>query len=206
MFGCIVAGRLVQTNIEQIDQTHFLFNLEDGAAINHIVIFLLPSNPFPEGFSATVHFQWQDGPFQLLGAIMNSKPSAIFRLRGQFPGSTPNPFVSSPSIKIGISVESTDLVQSQIERLQPPTSSTQTATRALTSISTSIPVIVERIVKNLYNYMTSFTTENLPEGTISLAMIDPNISYVPLRALKNWQERLLSRLNADPTFIERESD
>lgn len=53
MFGCIVAGRLVQTNLRQVDQTKFLFDLSDPHSINHIVIFMLGTQPFPEGYSAT---------------------------------------------------------------------------------------------------------------------------------------------------------
>ena len=41
MFGCCVAGRLLQTNLQQLDATHALFELPHAAAINHICVFLL---------------------------------------------------------------------------------------------------------------------------------------------------------------------
>lgn len=91
MFGCVVAGRLLQTNLTQIDETHALFELPAAGAINHVSVFLLGSGQsyssftlneftidigdwrlmivvlFPDGFGATVHFHWPGKGFQLLG-------------------------------------------------------------------------------------------------------------------------------------------
>jgi hypothetical protein len=41
MFGCCVAGRLLQTNLQQIDETHALFELPQASTINHVCVFLL---------------------------------------------------------------------------------------------------------------------------------------------------------------------
>jgi hypothetical protein len=41
MFGCVVAGRLLQTNLQQVNETHALFELPAASAINHISVFLL---------------------------------------------------------------------------------------------------------------------------------------------------------------------
>lgn len=41
MFGCCVAGRLLQTNLQQIDDTHAAFELPAAGSINHICVFLL---------------------------------------------------------------------------------------------------------------------------------------------------------------------
>ena len=41
MFGCCVAGRLLQTNLQQVDETHALFELSAASTINHICVFLL---------------------------------------------------------------------------------------------------------------------------------------------------------------------
>lgn len=70
MFGCCVAGRLLQviyssvilvwsifdiliifnfvsqTNLEQIDETHCAFSLENAEAINHICVFMLGTGEF----------------------------------------------------------------------------------------------------------------------------------------------------------------
>lgn len=41
MFGCIVAGRSLQTELNQIDETHAAFELPAAEQINHICVFLL---------------------------------------------------------------------------------------------------------------------------------------------------------------------
>ncbi len=49
MFGCLVAGRMVQSNLVQVDNSKFLFEIDDATSVNHIVIFLLGTIFFPEG-------------------------------------------------------------------------------------------------------------------------------------------------------------
>ena len=41
MFGCVVAGRPLQTNMQQVDETHALFELPNASTINHICVFFL---------------------------------------------------------------------------------------------------------------------------------------------------------------------
>jgi Protein of unknown function (DUF775) len=85
MFGCCVAGRLLQTNLQQIDETKAAFELPAAETINHVCVFLLGTGeqpsflcvvhqyqpevqvPFPNGYGATVHFFWPGKGFQLLG-------------------------------------------------------------------------------------------------------------------------------------------
>lgn len=54
MIGVIAAGRPVQTEFQEIDESHILFNLPDADNINHIVIFI--TQPFPENFGGAVYF------------------------------------------------------------------------------------------------------------------------------------------------------
>ena len=85
MFGCCVAGRPLQTNMTQVDETHAYFELISASTINHICVFLLGDGEgpllyaivdgfsccvivlFPEGYGATVHFLWPGKGSQLLG-------------------------------------------------------------------------------------------------------------------------------------------
>ena len=41
MFRCCVAGRLVQTDLQQVDDTHACFWLEAASSMKHICVFLL---------------------------------------------------------------------------------------------------------------------------------------------------------------------
>lgn len=40
----------VQSEVQQINETHFVFNVEDADSINHIAIFLTGQTPFPDGY------------------------------------------------------------------------------------------------------------------------------------------------------------
>jgi len=48
MFGCCVAGRLLQTNLVQVDETHAYFELINASSINHVCVFLLGTGTFSE--------------------------------------------------------------------------------------------------------------------------------------------------------------
>uniref|UniRef100_A0A8C6WDA4 Protein Hikeshi n=1 Tax=Nannospalax galili TaxID=1026970 RepID=A0A8C6WDA4_NANGA len=80
MFGCLVAGRLVQTAAQQVAEDKFVFDLPDYENINHVVVFMLGTIPFPEGMGRCVYFSYLDSNGQLLGFVMNGKPSAIFKI------------------------------------------------------------------------------------------------------------------------------
>lgn len=95
MFGCVVAGRLLQTNLQHIDETHAIFEVPSASTINHICVFLLGTSapiilfvrcyrlteallvPFPDGYGATVHFHWPGKGFQLLGACVDATYTVI---------------------------------------------------------------------------------------------------------------------------------
>jgi len=86
MFGCLVAGRLVQTAAQQVAEDKFVFDLPDYESINHVVVFMLGTIPFPEGMGGSVYFSYPDSNgmpvWQLLGFVTNGKPSAIFKISG----------------------------------------------------------------------------------------------------------------------------
>ena len=185
--------------------------LEDAANINHIVVFLLPdSTPsfiianfqiavLPPDTAVTIHYQWPGKPFQLLGGLSNAKPSAIFALKGK---SLPtSPLDPSPTIALGISIEPLSAVEEQLQSLQ------QLHTTALVRVSTPpVTVIAQRIARNLFNFLTSFATENLPPGVVTLGQLRAEGTYVPLRAFEEWWGKFNHKVESDPGFLERESD
>ncbi|CCA72516.1 hypothetical protein PIIN_06453 [Serendipita indica DSM 11827] len=197
MFGCCVAGRLLQTNLQQVDETHCTFALEAAETINHICVFMLGTVPFPPGYAATVHFYWPGKGFQLLGMLSNEKPSAIFRVRGTF-GSTQSAShqvilqssqdQASTTAQLGIAIETIDAVQSQISTLQ--SAQTSGASRPLTD-----PVaLAEGIGKHLMNYLSSFGQSG-PGGQV----------YVPIAAVGKWYESFINKVKAGGIgFLERQ--
>ncbi|KZT36277.1 DUF775-domain-containing protein [Sistotremastrum suecicum HHB10207 ss-3] len=181
MFGCLVASRLPQTNLQQVSETQFLFQLEHAAQINHICVFMLGTTPFPEGYAATVHFFWPGKGFQLLGMISNDKPSAIFRLRGHFTSSSDSSFSQHTSnddltALLGISVEPIDSVRSQISAMPPSKDPT-----------TSAVTTAEKIAQHLFTYLSSF----FPDPS----RLSPD-AVVPMAAIKKWYDVFLGKVRA----------
>jgi len=177
MFGCCVAGRLPQTNLNQVDETHATFSIPDAGSVGHIVVFLLGNVPFPPGYAATIHFEWPGRPFQLLGMLSNEKPSAIFRLRGTGPVNSPNIIAT-----LGISIELSGAVQAQIATLPPSASSTNAVVLGNSSVVTDPTVLAERIVRHLFNHLSSFETQVGPQ------------TMVPLGVIQKWYDNLMSKL------------
>ncbi|OCB88690.1 DUF775-domain-containing protein [Sanghuangporus baumii] len=205
MFGCIVAGRLIQTNLQQIDETHAIFELPNASTINHICEAVDESQcacavPFPDGFGATVHFHWPGKGFQLLGALSNEKPSAIFRVRGTFsatstlthaafhdpsnPSSIPN--AADVTAILGIAVEPLTSIQASLAALP-------SAVAARSPLSDP-SFLAEKIVKHLFNYLAGFAEGELTPET-----------FVPMGVITRWYESFLSKIRAGGAgFLERE--
>ncbi|KAJ7121056.1 hypothetical protein C8R44DRAFT_171579 [Mycena epipterygia] len=196
MFGCCVAGRLLQTNLQQVDETHALFELPAASSINHICVFLLGTVPFPEGYGCTVHFYWPGKGFQLLGMLSNEKPSAIFRLRGTFTaaqaGATHTAFSAYPQAP---AEEVTAILGLSIERLA------DIAPQLPTTVAKSEPLrdatlLAERIVKHLFNYVAGFTG-----GAVSADVA------VPMTLIVKWYESFVGKVrNGGVGFLDRGDD
>jgi len=214
MFGCLLPGRPLQTNLQQIDETHAVFTLENPASINHLCVFLLGTVPFPEGYAATVHFHWPGRGFQLLGMLSNDKPSAIFRLRGTYTAandtsgshaafsSAANDATMSDASSaggdtqalLGISIEPLPTALAQCSSLPQ----TQAQSSGSVSRPTDPTALAEKVVKHLFNYLSSFAT-----GTGGSALTPE--TYVPLGAVTKWYDNFLGKVKASGTgFLDRE--
>jgi len=205
MFGCVVAGRLLQTNLQQVDETHALFELPNASTINHICVFLLGTVPFPEGYGATVHFHWPGKGFQLLGMLSNDKPSAIFRLRGTFTAGTDGgPIAFAGGINQTFGGDVTAILGIGIEPLSQisfPLSDPGNAHRSGTMVvatSTGDPgYLAERVVKHLFNFVSSF---------VGVGTVDEN-TLVPMSAIVRWFEGFKTKLkNMGPGFLDSATD
>ncbi|EJD01996.1 DUF775-domain-containing protein [Fomitiporia mediterranea MF3/22] len=208
MFGCVVAGRLVQTNMQQIDETHATFELPSVSTINHICVFLLGTVPFPDGYGATVHLHWPGKGFQLLGALSNDKPSAIFRVRGTFSSTTtlnrsafqdPNNGMSDgvastgETAILGIAVEPLSVIQAQLASIP----SAAVAPRSSASALSDPTVLAEKIVKHLFNFISSFA---VPPGGV----MTPE-TYIQMSAITRWYESFVAKIQAGGVgFLERQ--
>ncbi|KAK9702222.1 hypothetical protein K7432_011337 [Basidiobolus ranarum] len=181
MFGCIVAGRLVQTNLQQVDVNKYVFELVDAHNINHIIVFLLGTIPFEPGFAATVHFLWPNKNWQMLGVLSNDKPSAVFRLQ---PG-TENSTTPGVTATLGISIEPINLVEQQYQAHLQSTSNNKPAASPI--------VIAERILNQVYNFVTSYVSGGSND-------------MIPLKAFENWYQTTQRKVKADPSFLLKNSE
>lgn len=71
MFGCCVAGRLLQTNLQQVDETHAIFELPAAELINHICVFLL-------GTGNSIFAPFHLPSDMLISTLFNMKPVPQF--------------------------------------------------------------------------------------------------------------------------------
>ncbi|WRT65332.1 uncharacterized protein IL334_002275 [Kwoniella shivajii] len=191
MFGAIVAGRLVQTNLQQIDETHFVFPLEQPYEINHLTVFLLGTVPFPEGYGASVHFAWPGKDYIPLGVLTNSKPSAIYRLRSHLPPDAPTGQPSPPA-QLGIEIAPLPSLESILAGLsgQGESKSAEVVKKV------EVGKIAEKVVKNLFNYLHSFG------GEIKLTPETP----IPLSVFQQWYTNFTRKIENDKgaAFLDRE--
>ncbi|RIA86979.1 hypothetical protein C1645_799871 [Glomus cerebriforme] len=213
MFGCIVAGRLIQTNLQQVDVNKYVFELPDATTINHIVVFLLGTIPFDSGYAATVHFLWPESEngWKLLGMVSNEKPSAIFRLRGAIIPSSNVLSGSSPfatrllsdsrgettpiTATLGISIEPINIVEEQISALRSQSNATT---------SEHASQIAIKILKNLYNYVTSFASPIVP---LDAQKIGIGNSYISTKIFQDWYDGFMRKVFMDPNIVlKNESD
>ncbi|KAK5605821.1 hypothetical protein CRENBAI_005329 [Crenichthys baileyi] len=182
MFGCLVAGRLVQTDAVQVASDKFVFNLPDYENVNHVVVFMLGTVPFPAGMGGAVYFSFPDpvsgAPvWQLLGFITNEKPSVIFKISGLKAGEGgAHPFgvmayVSPSMAQVGVSVETLDQLAQQI-----PVSSA-----AVSTVDTFMQ-FTQKMLDSLYNFASSFA--------LSQAQMTPNPTetFIPSSCILKWLE------------------
>lgn len=77
---------VVQTAAQQVADDKLVFDLPDYENINHVVVFILGTIPFPEGMGGSVYFAYPNSNgmpvWQLPGFVTNRKPSAIFKTSG----------------------------------------------------------------------------------------------------------------------------
>lgn len=195
MFGCLVAGRLVQTDAVQVSSDKFVFTLPDYENVNHVVVFMLGTVPFPAGMGGAVYFSFPDpvsgGPvWQLLGFITNDKPSAIFRISGlkvgeggAHPFGSVAPAASASVAQVGVSVEALD----QLAQQTPVSGAT-------VSTVDSFLHFTQKMLDSLFNFAASFA--------VTQAQMTPNPTetFIPSSCVLRWYENFQRRLAQNPNF------
>ncbi|KAK4126040.1 DUF775 domain protein [Parathielavia appendiculata] len=198
LFGLVPAGHpVIVTPTETPTPTSFLYAIPPAQPgtkpFSHIVVFLLPDIVFPPNTAAAIYLVTPPtGPNQtqpnskFLGGIGPGKESAIFKLN-----STTAAAASGDSVVIGISIEPADSVAGRIAEL----SSNAALVKAGAGQQQQQPstlVLAQRIIKNAFNFLASFS------GTAG------QVEVVPLKAFEEWWRKFEGRVRSDPGFLERD--
>lgn len=224
MFGCVVAGRLVQTNLQQVDATRFVFVLDDARNINHMAVFLTGAIAFPPGYGATVHFGWpKDGQmsWQFLGCLTNEKPSAIFKVSSFKPSAASSSSSSSSPLTTvaGSSDQMTDDSESMLDIATPAVAASITEQPVQAQLGIAIEtmdVIQSLLAQQAGTNRLVLHGSKQPETTLSdYAIITRRIlenfyNYVtsflgegndlPSKIITAWYQHLDRKIRLDPDF------
>ncbi|MCJ1369057.1 hypothetical protein MMC20_000265 [Loxospora ochrophaea] len=219
MFSVIVPSRPVITDIANVAPNQFAFRFPSAPSFSHLVVFLLPGNDLPVEAAAGVYIQFPGNPeFKLLGALSHDKQSAIFKVNnseklqagGSYttsgtlddgamvddePAMSTSGASAAGEITLGISVEPASTIQAQLMSLKARTGEPATSTAlTLAKKEPSTKLLAQRIIKNAFDYLSSFAT-----GQGGKEMI-------PLKSFQDWWTKFQSRLESDPGFLERVGD
>ncbi len=135
--------------------------------------------------------------------LSNDKPSAIFRLRGTFSSSSASSaqnrfssYSTEPNVSqditaiLGLSIEPLSQIQYQITALADSNAS---LTLSKTDLTRDSPILAERIVKHLLNYISGFLGNGLAPEVM-----------VPMGLIAKWYESFLAKIKAGGIgFLER---
>ena len=170
-FGLVIPGRPLITSFQLIDATKAIIQVDDPSSITEVTFFSLPNSQIPPGYGAILYYSV--APFQnwvLLGSITPIRPSGIFRT-----GFTTKDEVKGQTVvQFGVSLEPLET----IENLNIATDGVEDRFH-----------FAHKIALDLWQYLTSFTTDN---GSATIV--------VPKNIFDRWLEKFNRRYKLDPNF------
>lgn len=198
MFGIVPTGLPVITvPTSAASETQLVYTLP-AKGFSHIVVFLLPGIILPPDTAAAVYLAYptpsqQGNPnFRFLGGIGPGKESAIFKL-GESGAS------ASQEIILGISIEPAGNVTAQMESLAA-SKANGTGTMVLAKKSPDTVLLAQRIIKNAFNFLASFSGNIPVPGGNGLQ----GVEVVPLQKFHEWWAKFEGRIKNDPGFLMRD--
>ncbi|KAF4462437.1 hypothetical protein FALBO_10768 [Fusarium albosuccineum] len=192
LFGIVPAGQpLITDPASTPSPTSFLYALPTSKSFSHIVVLMLPGVELPPNTAAAIYLATaqdvaaaaQSGStpnFRFLGGIGPGKESAMFKVSGGGDAS---------GLMVGVSVEPEESVGQRLQELAANKANSSTG-------QPSTVVLAQRIIQNAFNFLSSFSGAAGPGG----------IEVVPLKAFEDWWRKFESRVRADPSFLEKQSD
>ncbi|THY05318.1 hypothetical protein D6D01_10016 [Aureobasidium pullulans] len=204
MFGLLIAGRPIDAAPQVISQTQYAFQVPSRPAFNHIAVFSLPGQELPPDAAAAIFIQIQPSTeFKLVGALSSLRPSTMFKINtgnNVAPGAGEDDLmldespegveVGGPAVVVGIEIQPAAQVKALLAE-QKANSSTQLvrSNQSATASPVTTKVLAQRIIANAFNFLASFGSDT-----------------VPLKAFEAWWSKFESKVNNDPSFLERPQD
>ncbi|KAL4979541.1 hypothetical protein BDW66DRAFT_104058 [Aspergillus desertorum] len=211
MFSVIIPGRPCLTDIVAVDAqpngqaTKFAFNFPLLPSFSELVVFFLPGTVLPQDTAAAIYIQFPGSEFRFVGALANEKPSSIIRVSPPVRTEAQNGEQmlnagNNAMVTLGISIEPVQVIAPQLAQLEATCgsnggTSTDLIKQTPQQKGITTKVLAQRIVGNAFNFLASFASS------------DPSNrgqEVVPLKAFHDWWTKFERRVNADPTFLERE--
>lgn len=221
LFGVVPTGSpLITTPSAAPAPTSLIFTLP-STKFTHLTVFLLPGITLPPNTAAAVYIasapsNGANPDFKFLGGIGPGKESAVYKVSGQAAGAAstgqiPEIDMDAPEgsqqsgreLILGISIEDASSVA---ERMATTSASSNTTSTAL--VKAGAPdknqslVLAQRIIKNAFNFLASFSGNVPVPGAPGAA----GVEVVPLKAFEEWWRKFEGRVRNDPGFLERDSD
>eukprot|EP01117_Protostelium_nocturnum_P008119 TRINITY_DN2895_c0_g1_i1.p1 TRINITY_DN2895_c0_g1~~TRINITY_DN2895_c0_g1_i1.p1 ORF type:complete len:216 (+),score=64.56 TRINITY_DN2895_c0_g1_i1:118-765(+) len=208
MFGCIVAGRLVQATPQMVSENKYMFLLENGSSINHLVVFLTGQTPLPQGYGAGIYFGWPPySDWKFLGFISNEKPSVVFKV-GQ---SSPSVHVNhglvevemasaepNVTVQLGISLELLSTLEAQVQQKKVAAG---VNSGALVVANSGIGGGSGLSMADMAKFATK-TLQNLRDYALSFAVkpAGANVEAIPTDTFTKWYNSYAAKCQKDPDF------
>lgn len=235
LFTLVAAGRSSNESVARlVDPTHVLFQppllSSQSRPINHVLVFAeLPPGttgflPSPDKVAAVyVQVTNETGsevlmPWTLLGALADTKPSAIFKLSGaaqpwskssvgamagamdidstEFSMDMNGGVPTTVAVHIGISLEPANIIQEQLAQKRITTNSSNAITMASNNSTIGIvglaSGIVGKVAEHLFNYVGSYART---QSEIQMTPGASSTSWIPLKAVNEWIRSITTKLN-----------
>ncbi|KAK6000986.1 hypothetical protein QM012_003069 [Aureobasidium pullulans] len=204
MFGLLISGRPVDAQPQAISPTQYAFQVPSQPAFNHIAVFSLPGNELPSDAAAAIFIQIPPSTeFKLVGALSSLRPSTMFKINtgnNVAPGAGDDQLmldeapegveVGGPAIVVGIEIQPAEQVKALLAEQKAKLSTQLVPSRqSATASPVTTKILAQRIIANAFNFLASFGSDT-----------------VPLKAFEAWWTKFESKVNNDPSFLERPQD
>ncbi|KAL7698613.1 Protein of unknown function (DUF775) [Lotmaria passim] len=198
LFGVIIPGCPVETNIEQIDSGRWTLQL--GNAPDSFVVFLTMAEPLPPGYGISLFLAREDTmSFQYVGALTKQCASTILKV--------PTTFLNADQpirIVLGLALEREEELINLGATQEQPLQQVQAATKV---------AIAERILEDLYGFVASYARSINWNGDAygnggsyggcsnGLSDVEPGDYVVmPTSFVDKWRARLQTKIQKDASF------